>query len=133
MSSRGELRAGIVGYGVMGRAHCYGYRVAPMLRRLPVTPVVTVMSGRNEAAVSATASACGVDDHVTDWRTLIHRDDVDVVDICTPPGAHAEIAIAAAGRPGGLLREAAGHFVCRRPRAAHWSPRWLLTKPSHSP
>ena len=96
MSSRGELRVGIVGYGVMGRAHCYGYRVAPLLRRLPVTPVVTVMSGRNEAAVSAAASAYGVGDYVTDWRALIQRDDVDVVDICTPPGTHADIAEAAA-------------------------------------
>ena len=34
------LRVGIVGYGVMGKAHSYGYRVAPLLRRLPVTPVV---------------------------------------------------------------------------------------------
>jgi len=35
------LRVGIIGYGVMGKAHGYGYRVAPMLRPLPVTPVVT--------------------------------------------------------------------------------------------
>src|SRR5712691_8483784 len=45
-----KLRVGIAGYGMMGRAHCYGYRVAPMLRRLPVTAVVTVMSGRDPAA-----------------------------------------------------------------------------------
>ncbi len=51
----GELRIGIVGYGMMGRAHCYGYRVAPMVRKLPVTPVVTVMSGRDGAAVRAAA------------------------------------------------------------------------------
>ncbi len=51
-----ELRIGIVGYGMMGRAHCYGYRVAPMLRRLPVTPVVTVMSGRDQPAVQAAAT-----------------------------------------------------------------------------
>jgi predicted dehydrogenase len=91
-----ELRVGVVGYGMMGRAHCYGYRVAPMLRRLPVTPVVTVMSGRTGAAVTAAAAAYGVPTTVTDWRELIVRDDVDVVDICTPPGTHAEIAQAAA-------------------------------------
>lgn len=113
MSRRRELRVGIVGYGVMGRAHCYGYRVAPMLRRLPVTPVVAVMSGRNEAAVSATAAACGVADYVTDWRRLIDRDDVDVVDICTPPGTHAEIAEAAA---------AAGKAVfCEKPLATSYA------------
>lgn len=85
MSGGGKLRVGIVGYGVMGRAHCYGYRVAPMIRRLPVTPVITVMSGRHEAGVARAAAACGVEDYVTDWRRLIERDDVDLVDICTPP------------------------------------------------
>ena len=47
------LRIGIAGYGVMGKAHNYGYRVAPLVRRLPVTPVVTVMSGRDAGAVAA--------------------------------------------------------------------------------
>jgi predicted dehydrogenase len=107
-----ELRIGIAGYGMMGRAHCYGYRVAPMLRRLPVTPVVTVMSGRNQAAVQAAATAYGVPETVTDWRDLIAREDVDVVDICTPPGTHAEIAQAAA---------AAGKAVlCEKPLAVSY-------------
>ena len=44
------LRVGIIGYGIMGKAHSYGYRVAPILRPLPVTPVVTVMSGRQAAS-----------------------------------------------------------------------------------
>ena len=79
--TRPELRIGIVGYGMMGRAHCYGYRVAPMLRRLPVTPVVTVMSGRNADAVAAAATAYGVPEYLTDWRSLVERDDVDVVEI----------------------------------------------------
>ncbi|HEY3904268.1 MAG TPA: Gfo/Idh/MocA family oxidoreductase [Streptosporangiaceae bacterium] len=107
-----QLRIGIAGYGMMGRAHCYGYRVAPMLRRLPVTPVVTVMSGRDQAAVAAAATAYGVQETVTDWRDLIARDDVDVVDICTPPGTHAEIAQAAA---------AAGKAVlCEKPLAVSY-------------
>ena len=86
MSAGPELRVGIVGYGLMGKAHSYGYRVAPMLRRLSVTPVVTVMSGRDAGAVAAAAAAYGVPATVTDWRELVERDDVDVVDICTPPG-----------------------------------------------
>jgi predicted dehydrogenase len=115
-----ELRVGIVGYGMMGRAHCYGYRVAPMLRRLPVTPVVTVMSGRDPEAVAAAAAAYGVPDHVTDWRDLVSRDDVDVVDICTPPGTHAEIAAAAA---------AAGKAVlCEKPLAISYAQARLATE-----
>jgi predicted dehydrogenase len=107
------LRIGIAGYGMMGRAHCYGYRVAPLIRALPVTPVVTVMSGRDRAALAAAAAACGVGDHVTDWHALVGRDDVDVVDICTPPGTHAEIAQAAA---------AAGKAVlCEKPLAVSYA------------
>jgi predicted dehydrogenase len=99
------LRVGIVGYGMMGKAHSYGYRVAPLLRRLPVTPVVTVMSGRDAGAVAAAAAAYGVPVTVTDWRELISRDDVDVVDICTPPGTHAQIAAEAAAAGKAVLCE----------------------------
>jgi predicted dehydrogenase len=100
-----ELRVGIVGYGVMGKAHSYGYRVAPMLRALPVTPVVSLMSGRNGPAVAAAAAAYGIPEHTTDWRTLVTRGDIDVVDICTPPGTHAEIAQAAAAAGKAVLCE----------------------------
>jgi predicted dehydrogenase len=100
-----ELRVGVVGYGVMGKAHCYGYRVAPMLRALPVTPVVTVMSGRSGPGVAAAAAAYGVPEHTTDWRALVARDDIAVVDICTPPGTHAEIAQAAAAAGKAVLCE----------------------------
>jgi predicted dehydrogenase len=114
------LRVGIVGYGVMGRAHCYGYRVAPLLRSLPVTPVVTVMSGRDGAAVARVAAACGVPEHTTDWRRLVERADVDLVDICTPPGTHAEIAQAAA---------AAGHAVlCEKPLALDYPQAMAATE-----
>jgi predicted dehydrogenase len=112
MSGAPPLRVGVVGYGVMGKAHCYAYRVAPMLRRLPVTPVVAVISGRNEPAVAAAAAAYGVAEHTTDWRALVGRDDIHVVDICTPPGTHAEIAAAAA---------AAGKAVlCEKPLAVSY-------------
>ena len=100
-----ELRVGIVGYGVMGKAHSYGYRVAPMLRALPVTPVVSLMSGRDGPAVAAASAAYGIPEHTTDWRALVARDDIDVVDICTPPGTHAEIAQAAAAAGKAVLCE----------------------------
>ena len=113
MTAVPELRIGVIGYGMMGRAHCYGYRVAPMLRRLPVAPVVAVLSGRDRAAVAAAAASYGVPEHVTDWRAVVDRDDVDVVDICTPPGTHAEIAAAAA---------AAGKAVlCEKPLAVSYA------------
>lgn len=100
-----DLRIGIVGYGTMGRAHSYGYRVAPNVASLPLRPIVKVISGRDEAGVAAAASAYGAEGWTSDWRELVGRADVDMVDICTPPGTHAEIAEAAAAAGKAVLSE----------------------------
>lgn len=108
-----ELRVGIVGYGMMGRAHAYGYLAAPMIRPGSVHFRPVVMSGRNKEAVAQVAKDCGIDEWVSDWREIVERSDVDVVDICSPPGTHAEIAIAAA---------AAGKAViCEKPLATSYA------------
>jgi predicted dehydrogenase len=91
-----QLRVGIVGYGMMGRAHAYAYRAAPLIRPSSVIFTPVVMSGRNAEVVAKASSDCGIDDWVTDWRQVVERSDVDVVDICTPPGTHASIIEAAA-------------------------------------
>jgi len=104
-----EVGIGIIGYGMMGRAHSYAYTAAPVMRRLPVRPRLRVISGRDEARVSGAAAAYGFESWVTDWQELVRRPEVDIVDICTPPGTHAEIANAAA---------AAGKaVVCEKPLA----------------
>lgn len=100
-----EVRIGIVGYGTMGRAHSYGYRIAPNIAPLPVHPVVKLISGRDEAAVAAAAAAYGAEAWTTDWRDLVGRAEIDLVDICTPPGTHAEIAAAAAAAGKAVLSE----------------------------
>src|SRR5438552_6824200 len=91
-----EIRIGIVGYGMMGKAHSYGYREAPRLRELPVRPRVRLISGRRRELVEKAAAAYGIEEVTTDWRQIVERKDIDIVDICTPPGTHAEIAVAAA-------------------------------------
>ena len=102
----------VIGYGVMGKAHAYGYTVAPRIRELAGEPQLRVLTGRNEAAVEAAAHAYGFPEWTTDWRAAVARDDVDLVDICTPPGTHAEIAEAAA---------AAGKAVlCEKPLAVRY-------------
>ena len=104
-----EVGIGIAGYGMMGRAHSYAYTAAPVMRSLPVHPRLRVISGRDESKVAQAAADYGFESWVTDWRDLVQRPDVDIVDICTPPGTHAEIAIAAA---------AAGKAViCEKPLA----------------
>src|SRR2546429_9821770 len=108
-----QIGIGIVGYGMMGKAHAYGYAVAPLMRKLPYRPQVRVISGRDATRVAAAAAAYGIQSWVADWGELVRRPDVDVVDICTPPGTHAEIAIAAA---------AAGKAViCEKPLAVSYT------------
>ena len=99
-----ERRVGIVGYGVMGRAHAYAYRTAPLIRPAQTTFVPVAMSGRDADRVGEVAAGVGVE-AMTDWRALVERADIDVVDICTPPGTHAEIAIAAASAGKDVLCE----------------------------
>jgi predicted dehydrogenase len=107
-----EVGVGIVGYGMMGKAHSYGYTLAPHIRRLPCRPRLRAISGRNNSAVQEAARAYGVARAVSDWRKVVEAPDVDIVDICTPPGTHAEIVEAAA---------AAGKAVlCEKPLAADY-------------
>lgn len=108
-----EVGIGIIGYGGMGRAHAYGYHVAPRIRPLPCVPRLRVISGRDAGAVERAAASYGIPEWTTDWREVIARDDVQIVDVCTPPGTHAEIVAAAA---------AAGKAVlCEKPFATDWS------------
>ena len=112
MASIKELRVGIVGYGMMGRAHAYAYRAAPLIRPSSVVFTPVVMSGRNAEAVARVSAECGVDDWVTDWHQLVARRDVDVVDVCTPPGTHAAILEAAA--------RAGKDVFCEKPLATNY-------------
>jgi predicted dehydrogenase len=112
MSARPDVGIGIVGYGLMGRAHAYGYTLAPRIRDLPCAPRLRLMSGRDEAAVAAAADRYGVERWTNDWRKVVCATDVDIVDVCTPPGTHAEIVEAAV---------AAGKAVlCEKPLAADY-------------
>ena len=102
------LGIALIGYAFMGRAHSQAWRtvgaafeVPPLERR--------VLVGRDEAAVAEAARRLDWQEHATDWREIIAREDIDIVDICTPGFLHAEIAIAAL--------EAGKHVLCEKPLA----------------
>jgi predicted dehydrogenase len=104
-----NLRVAMIGYGFMGAAHSQGWRVAPRFFDLPRHPEMSVVVGRDAAAVSAAADKWGWGEAATDWREVIARNDIDIVDIVTPGDTHAEIAIAAL--------EAGKHVLCEKPLA----------------
>ena len=103
------LNVAIVGYGFMGRAHSNAYRQVGRFFDLPFEPVLKVASARTPAALEAFAARWGWQETDTDWRRVVQRPDVDLVDICTPNSSHREIALAAL---------AAGKMVaCEKPLA----------------
>jgi predicted dehydrogenase len=91
------LNIGLVGYGFMGRTHSNAYLQAPRFFDLPYRPVLKAVAARNAERVKAFAANWGYESAETDWRALIDRKDIDVIDIASPNDTHREIAIAAAG------------------------------------
>ncbi len=107
--STSPLRVGMIGYAFMGAVHAHAWRSAHRFFDLPRTPELAVLGGRDQARVSAAAQQFGFAEVETDWRAVIARADIDVVDICTPGNLHAEIAVAAL--------EAGKHVLCEKPLA----------------
>ena len=99
----------MIGYGFMGAAHSQGWRTAPRVFGLPAEVEMAVIVGRNAEAVADAASRWGWTESATDWRAVIGRDDIDIIDIVTPGDSHAEIAIAALA--------AGKHVLCEKPLA----------------
>src|SRR5213083_2526200 len=90
------LNIGLVGYGFMGRTHSNAFLQAPRFFDVPYAPVLKAVCARNPDRVSAFAANWGYESIETDWRTLIDRGDIDLIDIASPNDTHAAIAIAAA-------------------------------------
>ncbi len=90
------LNIGLVGYGFMGRTHSNAYLQAPRFFELPYRPVLKAVAARNAARVKAFAANWGFESAETDWRALVDRKDIDVIDIASPNDTHKDIAIAAA-------------------------------------
>jgi predicted dehydrogenase len=91
-----NINIGLVGYGFMGRTHSNAFLQAPRFFDLPYRPVLKAVAARNEERVKAFAANWGYETHTTDWRTLIDRKDIDLIDIASPNDTHHDIAIAAA-------------------------------------
>jgi predicted dehydrogenase len=92
-----KVNVGLIGYKFMGKAHSFGFKNAKaMFPGIEAEPVMRAIVGRDERAVSEAMAQFGWESHETDYRKLLARDDIDLVDISTGNNMHAEIAVAAA-------------------------------------
>jgi len=104
-----DVNVGLIGYKFMGKAHSNAYKSVGMFFPLAKRVVMKAICGRDAAGVRHAADRWGWESVETDWKKLVARPDIDVVDIATPGNLHAEMAIAAA--------RAGKHVICEKPLA----------------
>jgi predicted dehydrogenase len=109
MSDKPLMRVALVGYAFMGAAHSQAWRNAHRFFDLPAVPELAVLCGRDAAAAAVAAGKLGWQETATDWHEVVTRDDIDVVDVCSPGDTHRAIAIAALA--------AGKHVLCEKPLA----------------
>ena len=92
-----SLNVAMIGYGFMGKAHSNAYRkVGNFFPDLEHRPNLKCLCARDAGKADAFAGVWGYESVETDWKKVIERDDIDLVDICSPNDSHLEIAVAAA-------------------------------------
>ena len=105
------LNVALIGGGFMGKAHAMAYASMPMFFwPAPAIPHRKVVVDLTDGAAQEARERLGFDEASTDWKETINRPDIDIVDICTPNDAHAEIAIEAL--------KAGKHVICEKPLAS---------------
>jgi predicted dehydrogenase len=109
VSTKKTLGVAMIGYAFMGKAHSQAWRNLNNIYDLPVDIKLISICGRDGEKVKKAAEKFGWQEWETDWKKLINRPDIDIVDICTPGDSHKEIAIAALN--------AGKHVLCEKPLA----------------
>lgn len=104
-----SINVALIGYKFMGKAHSHAWRTVSRFFDLGAQPVMKVVCGRDAKAVAEFAERWGWESSSADWKEVVARQDVDLVDIGTPGDTHAAIAIAAAS--------AGKHVFCEKPLA----------------
>jgi len=104
-----QLNIGIIGSKFMGKAHSSAWLNAPRFFDVPYQPVLKAVCARDTSATEAFAENWGYAETESDWRKLVERPDIDVVDVCTPTSSHHDIVMAAVA--------AGKHVFCEKPCA----------------
>jgi predicted dehydrogenase len=114
------LNVGLIGYGFMGRTHSNAYAKVSHFFDIDYRPVLKTICGLVPEEAKAFAARWGYESYTTNWREVIDRDDIDIVDICVPNNVHAEIAIAAA--------KAGKMIICEKPLALNSAQALTMVK-----
>ena len=104
-----EINVALIGYKFMGKAHSNAFRQVRRFFPGKLEPRMKVICGRDRQALEAAARQFGWEEIETDWRRVVERRDIDVVDVATPGNLHHPMAIAAA--------RAGKHLICEKPLA----------------
>src|SRR5438876_827470 len=104
-----KLNIGLIGYGFMGRTHSNAFRAVNQFFDLEYQPVLKAICARDAGKAKAFAARWNYESIETDWRRLVERDDIDLIDIAAPNNVHAAIALAAAN--------AGKMILCEKPLA----------------
>lgn len=103
------LNVALIGTKFMGKAHSNAFRQVARYFDLPAEPVMKVLCGKDPKGTAEAAAKFGWQEASTDWKAVVNRPDIDVVDISSTGNMHAPMAIAAA--------KAGKHIICEKPLA----------------
>ena len=93
---RKTVNIALIGVGFMGHEHSKAYSLAPVIfKDIAATPVKKIVCDINPDVAKKNAELWGYEEWCTDWHEIMERDDIDIVDLCTPPFLHTEMAIEA--------------------------------------
>ncbi|HAQ20528.1 MAG TPA: dehydrogenase [Prolixibacteraceae bacterium] len=104
-----EFNIGIVGAQFMGRVHTNAWFDVAQFYDLPFKVIMKAACDIDPASEQNFAVRLGWQSFETSWEKLIEREDIDIVDICTPNNSHMPIAVAAAKN--------GKHVICEKPIA----------------
>jgi len=105
-----EINIALIGHLFMGKAHSNAYRQVRRFFPGKLIPRMKVLCGKaSKEELEATARQFGWEESDGEWRRVVERKDIDVVDVATPGYLHHPMVIAAA--------EAGKHILCEKPLA----------------
>ena len=121
MAKKSTVNVGMIGCGFMGKTHSFGYRNVNPIWKPPLKAVMKCITGsRSEETARQAAKAYGWQDCEADWRDMLKRDDIDLVDVSTPNFMHRKQVVAAAA--------AGKHILCEKPLAMNLAEAKAMVK-----